>query len=218
MQRRLIGDAAAVSDQILCTTHAPRVAAFFPADSAQILARKASPNAPCEGALEGRPLAPKSMVKEPNPLVQLYTDHRTPLIEALMFQRVLVPEGRVDYEWLRLMLDVSETGCRPISEVEGTVPPFGSVIGVVPTPTSAVQITFDRLRQLHDHVGVLQVRAYPITDTKLADLKSRHSDLAAKLDECTCGQEFCLDGYIYVCAEGPSGRCQLFASDWQCNG
>lgn len=63
-----------------------------------------------------------------------------------------------------------------------------------------------------------QVRAYPITDTKLADLKSRHSDLAAKLDECTCGQEFCLDGYIYVCAEGPSGRCQLFASDWQCNG
>lgn len=155
MQRRVIGDAAAISDQILCTTHAPRVAAFFPADSIQILARKAPLNVQREGVLEGRPLAANSMIQEPNPLVQLYTDHRTQLIESLMFQRVLVPEGRVDYEWLRLMLDVSETGSRPVSEVEAKVPPFGAVIGVVPTRTSAMKITFDRLRQLHDHVGVL---------------------------------------------------------------
>ena len=158
LQRRLIGDAVAVSDQVICTTHAPRVAAFFNASAIQILSRTSTPITDGGAAIEtlvGRALAPNSMVAEPNALVQLYTDQRTRLVEALMFPRVLVPEGRIDFEWLRLLLDVAETGERTLHGHQSSVPPFGSVVGVVPTRDSAVRTTFERLRTLHDHVGVL---------------------------------------------------------------
>lgn len=172
LQRRLIGDSAAVSDQVICTTHAPRVAAFFDAQSIHILSRTSIP-ANISGAsvlrLEGRSLSPSSMIAEPNSLVQLYTDHRARLVEALMFPRVLVPEGRIDYEWLRLLLDVAETGERTLHGLQSTVPPFGSVVGVVPTRDSAVQVTFERLRNLHDHVGVL-VDGDPAGNSYVLDL------------------------------------------------
>lgn len=158
LQRRLIGDAIAVSDQVICTTHAPRVAAFFDAPTIQILNRTATPAGDGESpvqTLEGRALSPRSMVNEPNALVQLYTDHRTRLVEALMFPRVLIPEGRIDFEWLRLLLDVVETGERMLEGHQSSVPPFGSVVGVVPTRDASVRVTFERLRSLHDHVGVL---------------------------------------------------------------
>ncbi|MCC6363111.1 MAG: AAA family ATPase [Bryobacterales bacterium] len=174
LQRRLIGDAAAVSDQVICTTHAPRAAAFFDAASIQILSRTSIPGD--DGGsrvekLEGRPLSPASMVNEPNSVVQLYTDHRARLVEALMFPRVLIPEGRIDFEWLRLLLDVAETGERMLHGHQSPVPPFGSVVGVVPTRDSALRATFERLRSLHDHVGVL-VDGDPAGDRYVADLIS----------------------------------------------
>lgn len=149
LQRRLIGDATAVCDQILCTTHAPRVAAFFDAASIQILSRNDV------GKLEGRQLAPKSMLTDKNSLIQLYTDQRTRLVEALMAPSVLVPEGRIDFEWIRLLLDVVETGERAPCSWENPIPPFGSVVGVVPTRDSSVIATFQRLSSLHRGVFVL---------------------------------------------------------------
>ncbi len=172
LQRRLIGDAAAVSDQVICTTHAPRVAAFFDAGSTQILSRRVTQGeegSPPVEELEGRPLSPASMANEPNSLVQLYADHRARLVEALMFPRVLVPEGRIDFEWLRLLLDVAETGVHPLHGVRIPVPPFGSVVGVVPTRDSAVRVTFERIRSLHDHVAVL-VDGDPAGDGYVTDL------------------------------------------------
>jgi putative ATP-dependent endonuclease of the OLD family len=158
LQRRLIGEAAIVSDQVICTTHAPRVAAFFDARRIQILT-KASPSGE-QGQepvhrLEGRPLAPTSMMEEANSLIQLYTDDRARLVEALMFPCMLLPEGRIDFEWLRLLLDVAETGERPLHRTTSSIPPFGAVVGVVPTRDSAVKITFERLRCLHSGVFAL---------------------------------------------------------------
>jgi len=149
LQRRLIGDAAAVSGQILCTTHAPRVAAFFDAASIQILTRNDA------GVLEGRQLVTGSMLAAKNSLIQLFTDQRARLVEALMAPRVLVPEGRIDFEWLRLLLDIVETGVRPPCLLENPIPPFGSVVGVVPTRNSAVAETYQRLSSLHRGVFVV---------------------------------------------------------------
>jgi len=171
LQRRIIGEAASVSNQVICTTHAPRIAAFFDASSIQILTSTAkqqvkspiavpamsAPLADSQGAmrLEGRSLAPSSMFKAPNAIIQLYTDNRTRLVEALMFPRVLVPEGRIDYEWLRLLLDISETGQRSRVCLDSLISPFGAVVGVIPTRDAAIKVTFERLRELHPHVFVL---------------------------------------------------------------
>lgn len=153
LQRRLIGDAAAAADQVICTTHAPRVAAFFEASCIHLLV----PGRPASGEprLEARPLAPTSMVTDKNALIQLYTDQRTRLVEALMAPRVLVPEGRIDFEWLRLLVDVSETGTRTPTSPPTTIPPFAAVVGVVPTKDSHVTATYQRLRALHPGVFAL---------------------------------------------------------------
>lgn len=156
LQRRLIGDAVALADQVICTTHAPRVAGFFDGGSVQILSRTAA--VPLKGVnirVEARPLVPRSMVNEPNALIQLFTDDRIRVIEALMFPRVLIPEGRLDSEWLRLLLHVAETGVRTLQSGQTAIPPFGASVGVVPTRSSAVRLTYECIRGLHDHVGVL---------------------------------------------------------------
>ncbi len=159
LQRRLIGDAAAVSNQIICTTHAPRVAAFFDASCIQLLTRVLieahKEEKEVEHLLEGRPLAPTSMVDEPNALIQLYSDQRMRLVEALMFPRILIPEGRIDFEWLRLLLDIAETGARSLDSEDRTIPPYGSVVGVIPTRDSSIKITYERLATLHPSVAVL---------------------------------------------------------------
>jgi putative ATP-dependent endonuclease of the OLD family len=93
-----------------------------------------------------------------NPLVQLYTDQRMRVVEALMYPAVLVPEGRIDFEWLRLLLDVSEMGTRsPVATAATTIasPPFGSIVGVIPTRDSALKMTFESLRPLHTAVFAL---------------------------------------------------------------
>ena len=156
LQRRLIGEATSISDQVICTSHSPRVAAFFEPQKIQILTRAISRHG--ETVLEnveGRRLAPSSMVGEPNAINQLYTEDRTRLVEALLFMRVLVPEGRTDFEWIRLFLDIAETGERPLHKVESSVPPFGCVIGTVPTRDAAVRVTFEKLRSLHQDVLTL---------------------------------------------------------------
>lgn len=162
LQRRLIGEAAAVSNQVVCTTHAPRVAAFFEASCIQMLTRVVVPAGQAGGTpterLEGRPLAPDSMMTAPNALVQLYTDHRIRVVEALMFPTVLVPEGRIDFDWLRLLLDVSEMGSRSPAQGAPTAansPPFGSIVGVIPTRDAAIKVTFESLRTLHGSVFAL---------------------------------------------------------------
>jgi putative ATP-dependent endonuclease of OLD family len=153
LQRRLIGEAAAVSDQVICTTHAPRVAAFFEPSSVQMLRRVmvsgSTPEEPPVERLGGYPLLSGSTAAMPNPLIQLYTEQRIRVVEALMYPYLLIPEGRIDFEWLRLLLDVTEMACRPSTPSPNAVPPFGSIVGVIPTRDSAMKVTFESLRELH---------------------------------------------------------------------
>jgi len=143
LQRRLLGQAAAVAEQTICTTHAPRVAACFPAWDVLLLSKT-------KGHLQARRLADHDLVNARNAVVQLFTDDRAALIEALMFPRIIIPEGRTDFEWLRHLLNVVETGERPLDQSVPDGPPFGAVVGIVPTRDSHVVATYERLRSLRD--------------------------------------------------------------------
>ena len=61
---------------------------------------------------------------------------------------VLIPEGRSEHEWFRLLADVLETGEQASDIGASDTPPFGTVVGVIPTHDSAVAETFDTLRRL----------------------------------------------------------------------
>ena len=97
------------------------------------------------------PLLAKNLdAKASNAARRLYYDDRPRVVEALMSSRVLIPEGRSEYEWFRLLTDVLETGSEALTISSLDEPPFGAVLGVIPTHESAVTETFQRLRKLRD--------------------------------------------------------------------
>lgn len=142
MQRRLISQAVSIANQTVCTSHSPRVAAYYPATSVQILDR------------DRKQLAATPLLATPldssatNARRKLFQDDRPRLVEALMHHRVLIPEGRSEYEWFRLLSDVLETGDIALETPDTDTPAFGTVIGVVPTHDGAVADTYDALRTL----------------------------------------------------------------------
>ena len=142
MQRRLISQAVSVAEQTICTSHSPRVAAYYPATSVQVLDRK-----PARLAATPMLLAPLDG-SATNARRKLFLDDRTRLVEALMHHRVLIPEGRTEYEWFRLLSDVLETGDIALAAADTDTPAFGTVIGVVPTHEGAVAEVYDALRIL----------------------------------------------------------------------
>ncbi|MDX2054223.1 MAG: DUF2813 domain-containing protein [Polyangiaceae bacterium] len=143
LQRKLVAQAVAISEQTICTSHAPRVAAFYPATSTLVIDRAG-------GALSATPMLAKSLAPTATSVERkLYLDDRSRIVDALMHHRVLVPEGRGDHEWLRLLSDVVETGEHAFGATPDEATPFGAVVGVVPTHSSAVQETYEELRRLH---------------------------------------------------------------------
>lgn len=149
LQRRIICQAVSIAGQTISTTHAAGIASFFPATSVQILDKRS-------GELSAIPLLRKPLDSSADaPARKLYHDDRARVVEALMHHRVLVPEGRSEYEWLRLLADVTETGERAFESGTLDVPPFGAVVGVVPVHSSAVTATYTRLRQLRGGIVAL---------------------------------------------------------------
>ena len=142
MQRRLISQAISIAEQTICTSHSPRVAAYYPATSVQILDRNSA-------RLAATPMLPAPLdASATNARRKLFQDDRARLVEALMHHRVLIPEGRSEYEWFRLISDVLETGNIALDAADADTPAFGTVIGVVPTHDGAVADVFDALRTL----------------------------------------------------------------------
>ena len=149
LQRRLVAQAVSIAEQTICTSHSPRVAAWYPATSVQILDRQAASFS--STALLGEPLDSDSV----NAVRKLYEDNRSQTVEALMFHRVLIPEGRSEYEWLRLLVNMIETGDITLQLEDDIQPSFGTVVGVVPTHDAAVTPTFDSLRRLRSGLVAL---------------------------------------------------------------
>ena len=142
MQRRLISQAVSIAEQTFCTTHSPRVAAYYPATSVRTLDRKPA-------RLVATPMLPTPLDgSASNARRKLFRDDRGRLVEALMHHRVLIPEGRSEYEWFRLLSDVLETGDIALDAADADTPAFGTVIGVVPTHDGAVADVYDALRPL----------------------------------------------------------------------
>jgi hypothetical protein len=59
--------------------------------------------------------------------------------------------------------------------------------------------------------------AYLVSETELQKLKEQFEAVGADINACNCGDEKCVGGYIYSCAEDSSGNCRWYKSDWQCN-
>lgn len=144
IQRRLIAQAMRVSNQTICTSHAPRVAAFYQATQVQILEKR-------EERLTSTPMLKEPLSGEADAATRkFYHDDRAKIVEALMQHKVLAPEGRTEYEWFSLLSDATEMEDQARWLESDGVPPFGSVVGVVPTQN--VTETYERIRMVRSDI------------------------------------------------------------------
>ena len=88
----------------------------------------------------------------PNAIRKLFQLNRVDTIAALMHEAVLVPEGRIDWDWLRLLGRAVDTVQHWAGQQQCR---FGTSIGVVQTQDAAVATTFAALRTVHPSVAVL---------------------------------------------------------------
>jgi putative ATP-dependent endonuclease of the OLD family len=156
---RLVAEAVATANQVICTTHSPDVARVFPATSALIVTNEA-------GRLAARPfLAQPLTPAASNNERKLYLQNRARVVGALMHSFVLIPEGRFDTEWLTRFADVADQYTTHTS-------PFSAVFGVVPTENAAIAFTTERLTPLRSRI-VAMVDGDTPGDIYVTDLKAK---------------------------------------------
>lgn len=144
VQRRILARLQALSTQTIVTTHSPLISAYCEPTSLLIVRNDV-------GSFYARPLLRAPLAANvSNGLRKLFQINRIETAAAMMSDRVLVPEGRFDFEWLDLLLRVVELGDG--GDINCS---FGSHVGVIPTHDSCVEVTCASLSCAHPHVIAL---------------------------------------------------------------
>ncbi len=147
LQRRLIHRVQAVSTQSIVTSHAPVAAAYYEGTNIFVLQNTS-------GALTATPLLSSALKSDAtNVIRKLFVDNRRETITALMAEVLLVPEGRLDHEWLNRLVAVVETQeawHEPLETI-----PFGTSVGVIPTHEGRVRDSVEALSPLHSKIVAL---------------------------------------------------------------
>jgi putative ATP-dependent endonuclease of OLD family len=141
VQAHILHRLRSCSNQLVCTTHSPRVAAVCPAIDIRLVNAGGGACGPVTWVLKA-PLPDTAR----NGIRKLFYENRQSFIEAIMHRFVLVPEGRIDAEWLRLL------GMCAITDHDLTTAadplPFGTIFGVVPTHDACIVDTVDRINDI----------------------------------------------------------------------
>jgi putative ATP-dependent endonuclease of the OLD family len=143
LQRRLVHRIQALSTQTFVSTHSPMVAAISDPQAVAVLRNEG-------GALSCVPLLAVALpAATPNAVRKLFQLNRVDTIAAIMHDVVLVPEGRTDHDWLKLLVRAVDLRQSWAAADESR---FGSYIGVVPTHDAAVEATTAALSRLHPRI------------------------------------------------------------------
>lgn len=146
LQRRLVHRIQALSTQTFVSTHSPTVAALSDPQAVAVLRNDG-------GVLTSTPLQTAAFPPAtPNAVRKLFQLNRVDTIAAVMHDAVLVPEGRTDHDWLKLLVRAVDLRQGWTAADESR---FGSYIGVVPTHDAAVEATVAALFRLHPRVFAL---------------------------------------------------------------
>jgi len=145
LQRRLLHSMAALTSQAIITTHSTAIASSCkPTDL--LLVRQ------IQGRLTATPLLDQPLDQTAaNPLRVLVLSDRPALVDALMHELVLVPEGKEDFLWLGRLARLVETNV----DAGNAGLDFPVKVGVVPTPSASVVRTYEFTAPRHPNVACL---------------------------------------------------------------
>jgi putative ATP-dependent endonuclease of the OLD family len=148
LQQRVLTKVRATCSQSITTTHSPLVASQF--DTHDILLFRND-----HGILTSESLTPRGLTATaPNAIRKLLTLNRLETISAIMHECIMVPEGRTDYELLRLLARVVDLH----QESYPTSPEdisFSTFVGLIPTHDGSVVATARTLSGVHGHIAAL---------------------------------------------------------------
>ncbi|MEW8554012.1 MAG: AAA family ATPase [Candidatus Thiodiazotropha sp.] len=145
-QRRLTNRLKACCEQTIVTTHSPTIAAEFEPHAIRILENKA-------GVLSARPLMQKPLgANDTNPIRQLIQWQRSDAITALMHERLLIPEGKADCNWIKKLCIGLELH-QEQAHADGNL--FSTLIGVFPTDSAQVAAVSEVMSMAHANVFCL---------------------------------------------------------------
>ena len=145
-QRRLTNRLKACCEQTIVTTHSPTIAAEFEPHAIRILENKA-------GVLIARPLMPNPLVADDtNAVRQLIQWQRSDAINALMHERLLIPEGKADWNWIKKLCAGLEVH-QDKDPSQGHL--FSALIGVFPTSNAHVLQVSEVMSTAHSNVFCL---------------------------------------------------------------
>ena len=144
VQRRVVARLQALSTQTIVSTHSPLVASYCDAASLIIVRND-------EGVLSATPLLSEPLAQAAtNAVRRLFQINRVETAAAMMADHVLVPEGRLDFDWLTLLLRVAE-----LDRSDAAPCLFGGRVGIVPTADAKVLETCAVLGRAHPKVCAL---------------------------------------------------------------
>ncbi|HWI83849.1 ATP-dependent nuclease [Ramlibacter sp.] len=140
LQRRIVHRLQALSTQTIVSTHSPMVAALSDSRGLSVLRNEG-------GTLTCQNLASAVLEQAtPNAVRKLFELNRLDTIAALMHDVVLVPEGRIDVDLIRLLVRIVDAHQSWDASHECR---FDAHLGLVPTHDGSVVVTYDHLSKLH---------------------------------------------------------------------
>lgn len=145
-QRRLTNRLKACCQQTIVTTHSPDIASEFEPHSIRVLENH-------KGLLEAKPLIESKLTPdESNPVRQLIQWQKREAINSLMHERLLIPEGKGDCNWLTMMAKGIEIDYDYSKENSNL---FSGSVGIFPTDSAAVEKVFELLSKAHSNTFCL---------------------------------------------------------------
>lgn len=144
VQRRVLSRLQSLSTQTIISTHSPLVAAYCDATALLIVRNDG-------GTLTAKPMLEHPLKQDAtNAIRKLFQINRVETAAAMMSEYVLVPEGKLDFDWLGLLMRIvdldhhSEEPCL-----------FGVRVGLIPTSDARIKETCETLSKAHPQVLAL---------------------------------------------------------------
>ena len=143
-QRRVLARLQSLSTQTIVSTHSPLVAGYCDANALLIVRNDG-------GDLSAMPMLERPLAQNaPNAIRKLFQLNRTEVAAAMMSEFLLVPEGKLDFDWLGLLMRVVE-----MARDAETPCVFGARVGVVPTGEARIRETCEILGKAHPRICAL---------------------------------------------------------------
>lgn len=145
-QRKLLHFLRSMATQTIVTSHSPTVAAVADPHQLVLLVNNG-------GAMSANPLLQSPIDDDANAVRRaLFLSDRVSTVSAIMHPAVLIPEGKFDAGWMKLLCRIAD-----LTESDGAAgsATFTHEVGVIPTKDARVRDTFMELVRVHPQVTCL---------------------------------------------------------------